>query len=396
MNYKRQLKSNIWKYFVFEGLWALVFFFPIYQLFYLARGMNITQIAFIAIAFSTVVLLLEVPSGMLADRWGRKKTLFLSQTFLITCNIVVIYAHSVWMFMISSAIAGLWWVCYSGTATAFLYDTLKELKRDKEYEKLSGRLYLMTSVASFIAAFSAGFIFNISMMLPYILSAVTGFLSLFVIMSFTEPRFHKPAEEQGVFLHFKSSVTKVITSEHLVFIVIFSAILSSALDYVFAYAQIYFKHISIPVFMFGIIFAFGALIEGLGGWSADKIKTRYNYKDIFSASLLSIILLVFALSYLNNHLGILIFLATMFIHGMFRIIGRGYINRKVESHNRATINSISTFGMALLLIIFEPIAGRIADIYSIQASFFIMGCILLVYTVYFFITKFDNKRIFDR
>ena len=89
--YKSGLKSNIWKYFVFEALWSLVFFFPIFQIFYLARNMSITQIAFIGIAFSVARMAMEVPSGALADRWGRKKTLFLSQVFFIIGMIFKIY-----------------------------------------------------------------------------------------------------------------------------------------------------------------------------------------------------------------------------------------------------------------------------------------------------------------
>ena len=75
-DYKKGLKSNIWKYFVFEGLWSLIFLFPIFQLFYLARNMTITQIAFIGIAFSIARITMEVPSGILADRWGEKKLYF--------------------------------------------------------------------------------------------------------------------------------------------------------------------------------------------------------------------------------------------------------------------------------------------------------------------------------
>ena len=96
-----------------------------------------------------------------------------------------------------------------------------------------------------------------------------------------------------------------------------------------------------------------------------------------------------------NYLGVFLFLLAMFIMGMFRIIRRGYIHNRVKSYNRATIDSISTVGMSILIIIFEPIAGKIADIYSIQTSFFVLGCILLAYAVYYFATKFNKKKLFN-
>ena len=393
-NYKKGLRSNIWKYYLFEGLWSLVFFFPIFQLFYLARNMNITQIAFISIAFSIVVLIFEVPSGVLADKWGRKKTLFLSQTFFIIGMLIIIVSNSFWLFLIASMFVGLWWACYSGTGVAFFYDTLKELKHEKRYEKHMGRLNLFTGIVAFIAAFIAGFLFEIDITLPYILSMVSAILSLFVIIQFTEPRFHKPAEEENILMHFKESFSRVLKSEYLVFIVIFSAIMLFALDYIFSYAQIYFKLINIPFFLFGIIFAFEALTEGLGSWAASRIKDAFSYRKIFSISLLLVLLTVFSMSYFKNYFGLVLFFLAMFINGIFRIIRRGYIHIRVESHHRATIDSISTFGMAIFAIIFEPIAGRIADIYTIQTSFLVLACILGIYTLYFFIFKFNKKKLF--
>ncbi|MAG20097.1 hypothetical protein CL618_01550, partial [archaeon] len=198
------------------------------------------------------------------------------------------------------------------------------------------------------------------------------------------------------FSHFKSSIKQVIKTEYLAFILVFGAVLGWALDFIFSYSQIYFKLINIPIVLFGIIFAFEALIEGIGGWSADKIKKYFSYKSIFSSSLLFTLLIIFLMSYIRSYIGILLFLLVMFINGMFRIIRRGYIHDRVKSYNRATIDSISTFGMSILIIIFEPIFGKIADIYSIQTSFFVLGCILFIYTIYYFITKFNHNKLFTK
>jgi len=395
IDYNTKLKSNVWKYYLFEGLWSLVFFFPIFQLFYLAKSMSIFQISLIGIGFSITSLIFEIPSGVLADKWGRKKTLLLSQTFFIISMLAVIFGNYFWHFFIAAIFSGLWWACYSGTGVAFFYDTLVELKRKKEYEKLMGRLNLFTGTIGFISAFLAGFLFSIDIRLPYIFSTISAALSIVVISTLTEPKLHKHVEET-IFSHFKSSIRQVIKTEYLAFIVIYGAVLSWALDFTFSYSQIYFKLISIPIIWFGIIFAFESFIEGIGGWSADKIKNTFSYRFIFSFSLLLTLLAVFLISYLKNYIGIIVFLLVMFISGMFRIIRRGYIHNRVKSYNRATIDSISTFGMFVLIVIFEPIAGKIADIYSIQTSFFMLGCILLVYTIYFFIAKFSHKRLFSK
>lgn len=393
--YRQGLKSNIWKFYLFEALWSLVFFFPIFQIFYLARNMSITQIAFIGITFSIARMAMEMPSGVLADKWGRKKTLFLSQIFFIISMGIIIFSHSFLLFLLASIFSGFWLACYSGTGVAFFYDTLLELKRKDDYEKLWGKLTLLTAVVGFVAAFSAGFLFEIKITWPYIFTAISAFLSLFVIATFTEPKFHKPAEEDSLFLHFKKSMMKVVKNEYIGFIVIFGAILAFALDYLFDYGQIYLKTIGIPIALFGIIFAFKSIIEGVGASSANKIKNKFSYRGIFTFALFFTIIIIFGLSYLDNYFGVFVFLLSFFIMGMFRIIQRGYIHRQVESYNRATVDSVSSFIIAIIAVIFEPIAGKIADLYSIRTSFFVLGCLLLLYASWFFIKRFPKKQLFS-
>ena len=391
-----KLESNIWKYYLFEILWSLVFFFPIFQLFYLARGLTITQIAFIGAAFSIAKILTEVPSGILADKWGRKKTLFLSQLFLLIDMTIIIFFNNFWLYLLAGVFSGLWFSFYSGTAIAFFYDTLKGLKREKEYEKLAGKLHLFTSIAGFLAALGAGYLFEISITLPYILTVVSIILSLIVILTFKEPALHKSSEEEDVLQHFKSSIKKITQNKNIGFITIYSAFLIFSLSYVFHYGQIYLKDISVPIVLFGVIFAFRSIIEGGGGFLADRIKNIFSYRFIFSFSLIFSLAIIFGLSYLNNYFGVLVFLASFFIVGSFRIIQRGYLHKRVESNNRATVDSMASFLISVVMVIFGPIAGKIADLYSIQTSFFVLGVILLIYSVYYFIFNFNKKELFER
>jgi len=338
--------------------------------------------ALLGITWNVARMGAEIPSGVLADKWGRKKTIFLSQLFLIADLITTIFTHTFWLFMLSTIFSGFWFTCYSGTGVAFFYDTLLGLNREKDYENLWGKMGFLNSCVSFVAAFSAGFLFMINIIFPYVLAAILAFLSLFVVLSFVEPKFHKPAEEQSVFLHFKESINKVARDEYIAFIVIFGAILSFALDYLFTNGQLYLNSIKVPIVFFGIIFAFSAIIEGIGGTSANKIKNKFNYRNILTFTLLISICIIFGLSFLNNFYGIFVFLLLNFMGGLFRIIQRGYIHKRVDSYNRATVDSVSTFTMTIIVIIFAPIAGLIADIYSIRLSFFLVGCILTLYAIY--------------
>jgi MFS family permease len=364
-------------------------------MFLLARNITITQMAFIGIIWDVVRMGAEIPSGVLADKWGRKRTLFVSQSLLLISTVIIIFAQNIWMFMVSAVFSGLWFACYSGTGVAFFYDSLLELNREKDYEKLWGRMGFLTTPVGFIIAVFTSFLFVINKILPYVFSAIFTFLSLFVILSFVEPKIHKRSKEQSILLHFKDSIKTVTKNDYMIFIVIFGALLSFALGYLSNNIQLYLNSVKVPIVFFGTIFAFGSITEGIGAISAHRIKNKFNYRIVLTFNLSVAIASIIGLSFISNYYGIIIYILIFFIIGLFRIIQRGYIHKRVESYNRATVDSVSTFIMTILAIILSPIANFFADLYSIRLAFFLIGCVLIIYAVYYFLSRFNKKQLFE-
>ena len=394
-DYQEGLKSNIKKYFLFEILISLAFFYPIFNLFYLARGLNITQIAFIGVAWIITNMVLEIPSGILADKWGRKKVLSLF-VFLFMCqSVVIIFAHNYIWFIIASILHAAAFAFYSGTNVAFFWDTLKELKREKEYEKLWGKLHFYTMIPSLSAMFMGGFLFSINEILPYLFTAFFLFLGLLISFTFKEPILNKSAQIDSILGHFKESIKTVFSKEKFIVIVLTGAILSFSIDYLFSYGQIYLKEIGLMAAMFGVLYAGISLISSFGYILAEKVKNNFEFRKIILVFLFITSACILLLSRLNTLWAIVILIIPFFIRANYRLLQRGYMHKHISSHNRATVDSVATFSIVSIAIVFEPIAGKIADLYSIQTAFFILGCLLLTYTIYYFIFKFRKKRLFE-
>ena len=166
----KKLKSNIWKYILFEVLWVPYFFLPIYQMLLLSRNISIFQMALIGIAWELTRLVTEIPSGVLADKWGRKKVLILSQVFLLIDLMITMFAQTFWLFILSATFSGLWFACYSGTGFAFFYDTLVGLDREDEYETLSGRMGFITMPSGVIFPILSSFLFVQNICLKLVLN----------------------------------------------------------------------------------------------------------------------------------------------------------------------------------------------------------------------------------
>ena len=110
-------------------------------LFYLSRGLNLSQIFYLAIVWSVVNILFEVPSSYLADNWGRKKTIvFGVALYVISCG-WLIFAHSFWMLGLSVFFYALSNACFTGTDEALIYDTNRELGDGGDSLRRFGQYY---------------------------------------------------------------------------------------------------------------------------------------------------------------------------------------------------------------------------------------------------------------
>src|SRR3990172_5191398 len=102
------------------------------------RGLSITQIVTVEIAFTLTAIALEVPSGALADRWERRKVLALNLVFFMLNTLFWAIGHSFNMFLIGGIFAGVHVALASGTFTSLVYDTLKQIGNEESYDRIWG------------------------------------------------------------------------------------------------------------------------------------------------------------------------------------------------------------------------------------------------------------------
>jgi len=99
-----KIYDNVYKYYVFILLRNIFLLVSINILYYQSFGLSYKQIMTIAIVLSAVMVLLEMPSGVFADRYGRKLSLILSSIFLVIGATVLATSSSFLMFAIAMAL----------------------------------------------------------------------------------------------------------------------------------------------------------------------------------------------------------------------------------------------------------------------------------------------------
>ncbi|MFA5176194.1 MAG: MFS transporter [Candidatus Nanoarchaeia archaeon] len=387
----KNIKSNIWKYYLASSLAQFAFYTPIIQLFYLAHDLTIFKIAILGVVWTIIRMLLEIPSSILADRWERKWTMIISSIFTVLSVITLLYATNFLFFILASVWSAAAYAFLSGTNVAFFYDTLKVLKREKDFDKLWARQQIYQQIPLFISLLSSGFLFNYSQLLPFQLSLVFLVLSLILMFTLHEPKYHKPIKYISVFSHFKQSIQSILKNSYLKMILIFSLFLSLGSDFSYGYGQIYLKQLALPVVLFGIVYTIKSLVVTFASNLAPSLRRKFSYKNMFGLQIITLTILFYLMVLTNNYiLGALCFILIGIPYGFFDITKSSYMHQHIQSHQRATIDSMFSFLIALMFLIVEPIFGYLADIYTIKLPFFLITIILTIYSLYYIIYGFKK------
>jgi MFS family permease len=139
------------------ALQGLILWVPIEKLFMTQIGFDAASVGLMAAAYAAVVPLLEVPSGILADRWSRSWIMILGCVALMISSLIGGLSHSVITYVIAAMVLGIYFACSSGTVDSIVYDTvLEETGSNELYETWIGRIRAVESAGFVLSSLAGG------------------------------------------------------------------------------------------------------------------------------------------------------------------------------------------------------------------------------------------------
>ncbi|MDQ7907665.1 MFS transporter [Phytohabitans sp. ZYX-F-186] len=115
------------RYLVLTGLrWSATgLILPVQILLYAARGIDLPTIGLLMALYSGLVVLLELPTGGLADQMGRRRTMLIASVFLVATPLVAAFAQVWWHFAAAAVTSALGRALGSGPVEAWYVDTVR-------------------------------------------------------------------------------------------------------------------------------------------------------------------------------------------------------------------------------------------------------------------------------
>ena len=356
------------------GVWVLIW----------TKYMTFTQIGVVYSVGLFASILLQLPTGALADIIGRKKVIIIGRLLGIFGYVAYAVANNFWLFLIGEILYQANWAFESGALSALLYDSLKEHGKETEYyQKTESNTFFWCTIGMAGASVLGGFLYRYNIHAPYyacIVGATGAFIGAFF---FDEPRIQTTKRTLKGFILQNWNGLKHIFSNNLIRSISLFSILIEFVGYAGLW-YLYEPRLAQAGFSANTM---GLLVAGTYLFRATATKLipfiQKRVKNETVPLFLTVSQMVgSALSFIETRAGaITSAYLRKFSDGFRKPILARIQNEQISSEYRATSLSAIALLYNLLLAVAGPFIGIMMDSYHASktlGAFFFVGLIFVL------------------
>ncbi|MEG3219203.1 MFS transporter [Vibrio gigantis] len=403
MTLKEILKiPNVRYFLMFRSCYFARFYYPVFTLLYLDYGLTLSQFAMLNVVWAATIVLAEVPSGAFADTLGRKKLVVLSSLvmFVEIAMIALVPTENpnlVFMvFLVNRILSGLAMALASGADEALAYDTLKEQGNEDLWPRvLQIQLRIASSVGIFVtligaAMYDVNFMTNIFhalgltapestkdlMRIPVFATLLVALLAIYAAVNMREEKKVMPNDQTKLAttmasLKLTADTGKwVLATPYVLFIMLYYSLFEHTSRMFLTMNSQYYLAIDIPIIYFGFIGAGISLLKIILAGQSRRLAESIEPKTFIIVMGLASIATYYWISLGWSIYGVIPALVLIFIIMTMNIFISYHLNKKTESHNRATVLSFKglmfNLGYGLIGILYAYYYKLVSNNYSEQ------------------------------
>lgn len=363
---------------------------PIIVLFYEKHGLGLQDVFILKSVYSVAAVALEIPSGYLADVWGRKRCLIAGCVLFFGGYLCYSFTSTFEAFLVAEILLGIGQTLVNGADSALLYDTTAHYRKEELYLRYEGRITMIGNFAEAVAGIIGGLLAAYSLRLPFYAQAVVAFSGIpaaCVLKEFrSESKVQSPLAEIGRIIRYS-----LLTNRSLCYNIFFSGIIGAATLTMAWFVQPVLMYLRTPISYYGIIWTVLNLTVGIAALYSDRVDRYLGMHKMNVLILLVIAGGYVALAYNLTYAGLAVLLVFYIIRGFATPILKGYINQMTFSEMRATVLSIRNFIIRLLFAAMAPFIGWLNDMYSLQTALLVSATIIFLPGLLFLLLQVKQR-----
>ncbi len=376
--FERSYQGNIPKYFIYQALYQFMLFLPVWVIFLQQeRGLTLTQVTFVDVAFWLTTALAELPTGMVADTFGRKASVTIS--VLMNTGAVLLFglAQNFGLLLVANSLWAIAITFESGAGLALVYDSLKQVGREEEYTKVRARLSVTALISTAVSTILGGVVGDWNMEATFVITAILMVVSLFFVLTLKEPPY-EPDPDTGERIKYARAVGLTFEalkqSPNLRMVMLYRNLLpvGGALVAV-TFFQPHAVNIGISVKWIGVFLFSFRMFRLAGAAAVGKIEERMGtWRWLWMAP--AIVLAGFvALGLVETWVGLLVFGLVGFSSAVTGPITETIVMKATPGAVRATVLSVDMLIFYLLQSGIEIGMGVMGQTYGLPQMFLAIG-----------------------
>lgn len=337
--------------------WGPAFFLYFTSVLTLSQALWLESVYYIGVA------LLEVPSGWLSDRFGRRRTLAVSSAGLAMAYLLFWAGNSFVVFALAQVFLAVGFASASGTDTALHYESLVGLGRPEAYTKMEGRALGFSFRAGALGALAGGFMAMDHLKWIYGASFGAALVSLCLALSFTDPRPAEQAPKPSMGRQAAGLLGKAF-SKRLRFFTVYTLFMTVLVHFPYEFYQPYLAgimasfgwasdltpgmtgvHLALTMFM-------GSLFTGIAG----RLRHRCQVRRVLLGAALFQVVLVIAMAVLVHPVVAGLLVCRTLSRALFTPLINAEVSPLVAASERSTYLSLQSllgrlcYGLVLLVL----------------------------------------------
>ena len=333
-----------------------------------ARGFSLVEIGFAESVFHVASLLFEVPSGVISDVFGRKRSMVLSQCMTILSALLMLCSDSLAGVLPAMVFSAFGYNFLSGTREALAWETLKADGREAEYDGYASTDMMLYTFFSSLATLCAGLALTLGYRRAYLIDIGLGALGLTLALRLIEigrPRENgkgAPGAASGetvwkqVFSCLRESGRFLLHSRKAMELILQNAAVGAAATLLRFFLQARLPEKGLPDALLGP----ALFLMGLGGAAGARLILcckSWSYAKVFAVSAAVVTGCVAA--------SLLPVPAVMVVGGFLAALSDNFLqvrsdvrlNEMVPAEQRATLISVSSLCFSAVMIVLSPLFG---------------------------------------
>ena len=363
-------------FYLYKGSENLIAGYPVFTLLFAGAGLGVSQISWLLAIWSLPVVLLEIPSGVLADRWSRRNLLGIAGVLKALCFFL-------WMVEPSFAFFALGFLCWgtaealsSGAWEALLYDSLLKEGQQESFSAVYGRASSIAAGAVALSCFSGGFLAQRLGYPPVLLLSITAVLSsTLIVMSLPEVNPYRAKRTQNL-KTVTDALRLLVSHRSLLMTVLLLVIPISTAGLLDEYDPLVASGFGLAPSLVGLWVGGRYLLEAVGALAAGHLRYQSQKLSLLLCAGSGLSLLVYSLF---STVGFLAFYFLFYLLlSAAGVIQESLLQKRIEDQGRSTVHSIISLATDLHAILLYAILGLLPTLASLLAC---VACYVLLMTL---------------